>query len=501
MFLKKLIYLCLLFISIFFLSLQNVSACSCGQKPTVLDSFESADLVVTAKIVSVKKSKEIIVNTDDSNVIESSKLVVEKVYKGDIKVGKEIILGQGSGSDCIFVFKENWIGDKMLLYLGKPTKGHPYFSQDEDKNIEPMYYVSFCGRSNGLEAATDDLLYLDNLDKVRGKTRVSGKLDVWFSEGPNFSNIEVKIIGKNKTYTTKTDKNGVYEIYDLPAGQYLIEPQVSKGWKISEYMLQHTASYPYPYGEKPLESKYRAPFILQPNKHAGMDLLYEIDNAIRGKILSPMGMPMKGVCVKAVSTELKEGDYRGRSDCTNEKGEYEINEVSPGNYILVANDDGKIDGDEPFGVVFYPGVSEFNKAGVVSIKIGQFLDDVSIQIPQIAELIQVTGKLLYSDGKPVSKEYVEFNPTETEKFDESRTKTDEQGNFSIKIPKGADGKLFSEDYVYASQFKDCINRKEIIQNTGKDSKDIKTNEINVNAETDLFNVKLIFPFPSCKKSN
>jgi hypothetical protein len=55
--------------------------------------------------------------------------------------------------------------------------------------------------------------------------------------------------------------------------------------------------------------------------------------------------------------------------------------------------------------------------------------------------------------------------------------------------------------VYASQFKDCINRKEIIQNTGKDSKDIKTNEINVNAETDLFNVKLIFPFPSCKKSN
>ena len=32
------------------------------------------------------------------------------------------------------------------------------------------------------------------------------------------------IQGKGKVYETTTDKNGVFEFYDLPAGSYLFEP-------------------------------------------------------------------------------------------------------------------------------------------------------------------------------------------------------------------------------------------------------------------------------------
>jgi hypothetical protein len=34
---------------------QTVTACSCGQRPTVLDSFDESDEVVIVRVVSVEK--------------------------------------------------------------------------------------------------------------------------------------------------------------------------------------------------------------------------------------------------------------------------------------------------------------------------------------------------------------------------------------------------------------------------------------------------------------
>ena len=50
----------------------------------------------------------------------------------------------------------------------------------------------------------------------------------------------IKIIGAQKTYETKTDKGGVFEIYDLPPGKYSIEPEMPAGWKIDQYHLSVT---------------------------------------------------------------------------------------------------------------------------------------------------------------------------------------------------------------------------------------------------------------------
>ena len=43
----------------------------------------------------------------------------------------------------------------------------------------------------------------------------------------------IKIIGKDKTYEAKTDKDGIFEIYDLPPGKYFVEPEMPAGWKIN----------------------------------------------------------------------------------------------------------------------------------------------------------------------------------------------------------------------------------------------------------------------------
>src|SRR5690349_12501736 len=73
----------------------------------------------------------------------------------------------GCGANCMWSFREEDIGKKFLFYLRQfPNSTH--------------WIAMSCGRSTPLEYAADDLLYLNNLDKVRNKTRISGTLSLHF---------------------------------------------------------------------------------------------------------------------------------------------------------------------------------------------------------------------------------------------------------------------------------------------------------------------------------
>jgi hypothetical protein len=268
---------------------------------------------------------------------------------------------------------------------------------------------------------------------------------------------------------------------------------------LEQYAMSNSKSYEL----MQRASKNQAAVILEEKRHAAMDLTFEIDNAITGKVFSPIGEPMYGVCVKAVSTQLADGDFRGKSDCTNEEGEFEINEVYPGNYILVLNDDGKPSAREPFGTLFYPGVSDRKQAGVISIDVGKFINNINIQIPKTERLIEVTGRFLYSDGFPVTGEWVKFIPIDkNNKINgEERSRSDEQGRFSIKVLKGMAGNLIGEMTIYKSEFENCPHISKLIKVVGQKTwTDVQTEVFKVNAEKDIYNVELKLPFASCRKA-
>lgn len=506
--------LCLIFLAAF---TDNVFACSCRAKPTVLESFEGSDLVIIAKAVSVEMNEEAkgvdleaqIKKAGYDNTyhyVKSTKMKVEKVYKGNVKVGDELLFGQGGGADCIWTFGIKSVGESFLFYVDKPTTNHPLI--DEIKmSDKPAYFPITCGRSQTIVGyETDDLKYLNNLEKVKGKTRISGDLNCWSQPCPNFASINIKIIGEKKTYEAKTDEHGTYEIYDLPAGKYLINPNIPKGWKLNQYMLRYSPAFRQNeymfYGEE-LDFSKGIPLNLETGRHNGIDFYFDIDTAIRGRVLSPDGKPMKDVCVKAVSTELKEGDYRGRFDCTNEDGIFLIEEMPPGKYILVANDDGKISADEPFGVLFYPNTANFKDAKPIEIKLGERLDNFTIQVLKTEELVTISGRWTYSDGKPVAGEWIEFKAgKKNEKVDtEQRTKTDENGNFSFKILKNFKGKLYGEMYSYVGEFENCPQTDKAVRETsgGKTNAELKTQPIEIEATKDISNLSLKFPFPGCEK--
>ena len=486
--------LCLL---ILLLGVRTAEACSCGGSSTVLDEFKDADVVVIASAVSVEKASPQQTAapgrmSDGQNYVDGVKwtsMRVEQVFKGTLKIGEEMIFAQGGGADCIWTFNEKDIGQKFLFYL--------------NRHEGSTRWVGFtCGRSGRVENSADDLLYLTNLNKVRDKTRISGTVGFLHGEDESVAGRKIRLVGPNLTRELKTDEKGVYEIYDLPAGRYYVEPEIPKGWKVGSYWLGYSPSIDRSAKDGSLQ---KIPIILEAKKHAGLDIMFEIDNVIRGHIYDAMGQPMKGVCLDLVPADGTKGPYL--ADCTEENGDFQIEEIPPGAYVIVVNDDGKKTSSEPFGTFYYPRVSKREEATVFNIGFGDVVENVDIHPPIELETITIEGVLLYSDGKPVADEWVAFKSVRTqsakdenqEDKNDARAQTDQKGRFTIRILKGSNGSLFGGMYSYVGEFENCPKQERLIKEAGGGVPEIKTPPIEIRATSNLYDLELKFPF-ACKKA-
>ncbi|HEX3254069.1 MAG TPA: carboxypeptidase-like regulatory domain-containing protein [Pyrinomonadaceae bacterium] len=476
--------LTLVIFTVLILSGDVVSACECGPKPNVLDEFQEANLVFIARIVSIDKVDPKSKSESEEEATEgvrSATLRVEKIYKGNLRLRQELVFAPGNGADCLFTFQDSEIGDQMLLYMSPPEKRTDRF------------VASFCGRSRGLEGATEDLLYLDNMKKFRGKTRVSGRYGLWQSEDFIVANKKILIRGENKTYETKTDEKGFFEIYDLPPGKYFLEPEMPKGWKIARMWLQYVADI-----EEEQPSKKSIAFTLRPKSHASIDVSFESDNAIAGTVLDPNGNPIQGVNVHLWGATQTAG--YGSTDTTDEKGEFRIESVPAGIYVLLLNSDGKISSAENFERLFYPGVAQREKATLIHINDGEVVTGINIVIPKLFETVKVSGTLQYSDETPVDTGRVELVASPVVGMDGAvRTYTDSEGRFTLQILKGMTGQIYGELYVSADSYVDCPKLDELLQAKGERFTNIETPPIRIEANQDMENLVLKLPFPRCKK--
>lgn len=489
---------CLAFLSVAFVALffgaGDAHACSCAGKPTVLDAYEAADYVVVTRVVSVEKAEKAAPEGGTSNGenyvdgVKSTRMIVERVYKGNLKAGEEITLGQGGGADCIWTFSEKEIGEQYLFYLDTRQKNSPH------------WYAFACGRSNGLDYATDDLLYLNKLDKVRGKTRISGTIrfkdnDEWSIEGRR-----IRFSGAGKTYEVKTNKKGVYEIYDLPAGRYLVEPELPPGWKVDANFLSYSNGFA---GDPEADALKQIPVVLNAKKHVALDLRFEIDNTLRGKVYDPDGKLLKDVCLALVPAGEPLPSWPPNLDCTEANGAFEIKKIPAGSYVLAVNPFGKVSSREPFKTFYYPDVVERERATIITIGAGDSLEGFDVRVPKLEQTVTVEGVFLYSDGKPVAGERVEFKVADSEGSVDggARGETDAKGRFSIKILKGLKGELTADMFTYVGEFKNCPALDALVKKSGAAITTIKAEAVEIRAEGNLKDVELRFPFPRCEKAN
>jgi hypothetical protein len=304
----------------------------------VLDAYEGSDVVITARVVSIEKTKEPDPMRFD---VRSATMVVQKVFKGSVKVQDAMSFAQGNGTDCLWIFDEKMIGREYLLYL------------NHSEDASDLWCVGH-GRSTEVSNAADDFLYLNKLDKVHGKTRVSGTLaDDFPVAGKN-----VRIIGKYKTFRTVTDEHGVYEVYGLPPGKYRVAPQKPYGW-----IIDRDGSFPT-VSERPLHSTSYKAFTLRPKRHAVIDFAFKIDNEVEGHVNDGNGRPLAGASI----TLMPEKDHVGESSLfTDKKGRFKFESVPAGRYNLIVHED-------------RPGSGQLTRTSYYDVRKSQLLTELTVDI-------------------------------------------------------------------------------------------------------------------------
>jgi hypothetical protein len=187
---------------IFAFSFETSLACMYGPPyRTACETYAQADAVIIGKVESVK---------GDSS-IQTVVVNVRKTFKGQNQ--KRIVLSQPQ-STCDWDFSGEE-GKTLLLYLVRNRKTKKYNAIAE-------------GMGGRVEKQSENLYWLNNLSKSLKRTRLSGEIRLYQDEPFEFINsvagVKVKVFDAKNSFEVVTDKNGVYEIWDIPTGKYQIEP-------------------------------------------------------------------------------------------------------------------------------------------------------------------------------------------------------------------------------------------------------------------------------------
>ena len=238
---------------------------------------------------------------------------------------------------------------------------------------------------------------------------------------------------------------------------------------------------------------------------AGADFAVSSDNVIGGRVLGPGGVPLPGVCLELLAAGKVENFSGGGHvfGCADAEGRYKLEDVPTGRYFVVANGWNRITGSTPFPMTYYPGTFEKEKASVVTIiGRGDSRADIDVTVPTLLPTVNVSGVVVFSDGRPAARLAVVFQPMTARGVYEGResTLTDEAGRFSLRLLKGVPGKLRAEFDAYEGMFeKTCPAIRRLLEKESENRGriNVETPRLAFEAERDADDLRLIFPVPFC----
>jgi hypothetical protein len=385
------------------------------------------------------------------------------------------------------MFTEDAVGLELLLYL----------SPDEQRDA--LWSLPVCSRSNSVEQMAADLRFLDHIGAVRSRTRLSGTVMLWESEAELAAGVTVRVNGPAGVYELRTDEDGVYELYDLPAGSYQVEAITPAGWTPMPSFSAHTPNLDktkWKWGSSTI------PIIVEAGKQANVDLFFEPDNALRGRMIDALGRPISwvGVHAIAVGADPEDEDALDRgTDSTKADGSFSIDNLPTGRYQLLINEGGTVTGSAPFTPFYYPNTSDRSRAKVFTIKPGQVIDGVVIKPREVAETVVISGRILFANDAPVFHQYLAFAPEGGGDIT-GPIATDLEGRFTVRVFKGARGTLTGGFDPTSKQLRNCPSLAEFFKSVWFRGVATQTVSVPIHAEADITDVILKFPFSLCEKA-
>ena len=257
------------------------------------------------------------------------------------------------------------------------------------------------------------------------------------------------MIGQNtQLYAATTDSDGRFLLKDLVPGRYRFAANRA-GFVTQSYKAKGTDE--------------GAVLSLRPGERVS-DVLFRmmVSGVVTGRVTNEDGEPMVSAQIVALQRPSEEElEDEGRSASrkwrlqavssaqTDDRGQYRIFGLKPGEYYLKAADSSEPDrntlvdegswirdilGSE-YAPAYYPGVAQASQAQVVSVKAG---DEVQADIfMQRAKTVEIAGHVIGRDG-PAKNTWVNLKLAADDFGIDRQTTTDEKGSFELKgVPPGS----------------------------------------------------------------
>jgi Carboxypeptidase regulatory-like domain len=459
---------------------NSAHACSCLGQNSVCEAAASAEAIFVGSVhkVELLKSKKDVPQSEQVTG-QIARIRVERVFKG--KIGSEIAIHSGmTYCDLSYQVGEQWV-----------------FYATYDKETRTWSVGSVYGRSRQTKYSANDLLYLRRLPVSAQQTRISGVIEYLKSDpekgttSTTLSSVKLKIIGKQRTAEVYTDRNGIYEIYGLPPGEYLIKPEAPPGW---------TENFPIRAGNADDSEDESAKVELTEKSCAELNFSFHLDaeTSIAGKVRGADGRPLPNVLL-SLQPEGKRALHSWQFVFTNLQGEYRLENIPPGEYLIVVKGNGDISSYAPFHNAYYPGVFKKEDAAIVQVTRGDRLENYDINIPSQATVYTIQGRLLYADGRPVEKGYVQFRADRVEAgtVGDARAQTDAQGRFSLNILQGLEGRLSGFIDPDQDEYANCPALQRLATGTASIP---ETESLRLKITADLQDINLLFSIVACEKN-
>lgn len=203
-----------------------------------------------------------------------------------------------------------------------------------------------------------------------------------------------------------TDAEGRYRITDLPAGSYMVS--ANKGGYV-----------PTQYGQTTPNMPGKTVTLADGQRLESVDIGLYRGGVITGFVSDEFGEPIADARVQVLRLRWMNGQRRpmpaGRGDTTNDRGEFRIWGLTPGEYFVAATagDRGWFDdesGDRSgYTPTYFPGSAAIDEAQRVSVAAGQESAGVSFALT-LTRTVRISGTAMGSDGRPMTEGMVMVIP-------------------------------------------------------------------------------------------
>lgn len=386
----------------------RADACSCMSSGPPCQNFFQVDAVFAGTVRTISETEG---TQDPPSRRRLVVFTIDGAFRGVGGAAAEVTTGIGGG-DCGYEFKQ---GQRYLVYAYR------------DKNTSRLT-TSICSRTRPIAEAAEDLQFIQTMPASAGGASVYGTITHWErdlatgqgrNEGP-VPFVHVLLRGTSGVTDAETDDHGRYSIAGVAPGAYEVQVMA-----------------PARFTSKYLQSKIE---IRDARACAVADFSVQYDGRISGIVLNADGQPAAGVALEVMSADRVASTVpvETMTAKTGSGGYYEFSEVPPGRYVFGVNLRRTMrESGDMYPKTFYPGTSAASDAAVIDVADGNRLELEPFRLPAARRSREVTGVVLWLDGRPVSDANVWLADGEaTFRQVAMGIKTDADGRFSFVVYDG-----------------------------------------------------------------